>query len=432
MENQNGSSNSYLDNLRNEMLEYQKKEKKSGGNSNRKSKEEILAKYFVPRADREIFRILPPQKNASKVIVEAFFHVVALNASNGKKLKGKVIYCPAHNDAFVPKKDDSGADFKDQNGQSVMIPSECPLCEKNKALLKTQKRDDRLKGKKRDDLSPDLQVLFDRNKEIFKSANEWAAKKFYIVRGIDQGKQKDGVKFWRFKKNFRNQGTFDKLIPVLHQFMEEHKAAYFDIEQGSDISITMTDAEFNGRTYKDISAIICKSPSKLHVDALMVQQWMADPITWRDVFKPKAAPNVTAFEFLEMVSTGTDPFWDDSDQNNKRWVYPGRPDLEDLANQRFRDNDADNSSKYENFQQASDITTGINIDNVTKGHVGDFEKAGVPNAVDVTQGIETELKSTTTNAVEQPPAPVEENVASPITNSSTENKEDEEYDDLPF
>lgn len=424
------SNNSYLEKLQQEMKSYQVSERKTGGNANRKSKEEILAKYFVPRNDQETFRILPPQGGSLKPIQEAYFHVVSLNGTGGKKFHGKVVYCPAHNDPFVEQKDENGNVIKDQEGNPVKKPARCPLCEKNKEILKTQ--DKSVRGKKKENLTEAEKEIFEKNKEIFKQANEWAAKKFYIVKGIDKGKIKDGPKFWRFKKNFRNQGTFDKLIPVLNQFMETYKYPYFDPENGSDISITMTEAEFNGRPYKSISAMICKQPSKLHDDPVVVQQWLNDPTTWRDVFRKKKAPNVTPEEYLEMVVSGNDPYWDDSDSNNKKWVFPGRPDLEEKANQRDRDLTADSES-YDNFEQASDLKTGVGVSNVTQQTVGDFEKSGVPNAVDVTSGLDNGKE----NGQPQQEQKVEtqpQTVASEQNESSSNDYDepDEDYDDLPF
>lgn len=415
------NSNAYLQQLQAEMKKMVESEKKPSGN-NQRSREELLKKYFVPRNDSETFRILPPLGNSSKPIQEAFFHVATLNGPNGKKLHGKVIYCPAHNDPFEPKKDENGQIVTDKEGKPVMIPVHCPLCEKNKEILKTQ--DQSVRGKKKEDCNDAELIIWEKNREIFKVANEWTAKKFYIVRGIDKGKSGDGVKFWRFKKNFKNQGTFDKLIPVLNQFMEMYRVPYFDPENGSDLNITMSDAEFMGRTYKSITAIIPKPPSKLSSDSLIAQQWLNDKITWRDVFKKKTAPNITPIEYLEMVASGTDPYWDDTDTNNKKWVFPGRPDLEVKANTRDRDLGGEREENYNNFQQASDIQTGVGINNVTQKDVGTFENSGQPNAVDATAVVQTQPEAQTTTAT------VETNVS--VSAGDDNSIDGDDYDDLPF
>ena len=170
-----------------------------------------------------------------------------------------------------------------------------------------------------------------KNDEIWKEASKFEAKKFYILRGIDKGKQKDGVKFWRFKHNYKNQGTLDKLLPILEMYMAENQADFSDAINGTDLNIMMTDSEFSGRVYKAITAITAKGKSVLHIDPIVAQAWLDDDITWRDVFKPKQAPNMPPHDFLEAVANGVSPYWEDTDQSNKRWVFPGRPDLEEKS-----------------------------------------------------------------------------------------------------
>jgi hypothetical protein len=434
------ATNDYLEKLKQQVNSYQEEEKKStqkGGNS----RENILAKYFVPRNDQEIFRILPPDDpNSLKTMHEAFFHEVETNLPNGKKKYGTKIYCPAHNDPMVEKRDENGDIVREADGKPVLVPKPCPLCQKAKDILK--KQDNSLKGKKKENLTEDEKVIWDNNKEIFKEAKRWEAKKFYIVKGIDKGKPKDGVKFWRFKKNFRNQGTFDKIMPVINQFMQEYEKPYFDPENGCDLSITMTDATLpNGRQYRTISSIIPKQPSKLHEDPAVVEAWLNDKTTWRDVFKPKSAPNITPHEYLKMLVEGNDPYWDDTDSNNKKWVFPGRPDLEEKANTRNQDLGANVQNGQ--FEQASDIADdGVTINNVTKSDVGSFNNNDVPKANDVTSGLESEDESgqesenTSNNNEEE-----DNNTTNSTENNTSLNESDDESesyddiddpDDLPF
>ena len=367
-ENVTNVQNEDLSDLTKMFSEYQKRQTQSGGN--KKSRENILAKYFVPRNTKEIFRILPV-KAGKKRIEEAFFHVVSTNASGGKKKHGTVIYCPAHNDPKVKKLDKNGDPILDTNGQPVMIPAPCPVCAKYKRLIATQ--DQSIKYKKKDQMDESELRIKAKNDEIYKEAIKWEVKKFYIVRGIDKGQEKDGVKFWRFKHNYKNQGTLDKLLPILDDYYSIHQADFSSAVNGTDLSIIMTDSEFNGHTYKTISAITARGKSKLHSDELVMRQWLDDDITWRDVFQPKKAPNITPYEFLEMVVNGTNPYWDDTDANNKHWVFPGRPDLEEQANTRNRNLDADEN---EYFEQASDLDEEyprVTITNITESKVGTFK-----------------------------------------------------------
>jgi len=407
-ENVTNAQSNDLSELKKMFSDYQNKQNQK----KRKTSEEILAKYFVPRKTKEIFRILPC-KHGKKHIEEAFFHVVTTNASGGKKKHGTVVYCPAHNDPKVPKMV-NGKQVFDTNGQPIMIPAPCPLCDKAKKILIQQNPS--LKGRKKETLNTDELAIYEKNKLIFTEANKWEAKKFYIVRGIDKGAEKDGVKFWRFKHNFKNQGTLDKLLPILQEYMDINQADFADAKNGTDLSITMADSEFNGHVYKQISAISFRGKSPLHTDALVMQQWLDDNITWREVFKPKQAPLVTPYEFLVMIANGTNPYWDDTDSNNKHWVFPDRPDLEEAANTRNRNLDADEDAA---FEQASDLIDEeyprVTISNITPNNVGEYKD----DAINVGEAA---LKSTsTTQSAPVIPDKQEEN-----------NTSNNEYDDLPF
>jgi hypothetical protein len=354
--------------LRKMFTEFQKKQSQTG---KRKSREDLLSKYFVPRKTKETFRILPP-KPGKKHIEEAFFHVVTTNIAGGKKKHGSVIYCPAHNDPRVPKIGIDGKPVLDQNGNAILVPAPCPLCAKYKREI--AKQDPSLKGIKKENMNDAQKKIKAKNDEIYKEAIKWEAKKFYIVRGIDKGVEKDGVKFWRFKHNYKNQGTLDKLLPILEDYMSTHQADFSDPQTGTDLNIIMTDSEFNGIVYKAISAITAKGKSMLSQDPIVIRQWLDDDITWRDVFLPKKAPNITSYEFLEMIASGTNPYWDDTDANNKHWVFPGRPDLEEAANTRNRNLDTDDDT--DNFEYASDLDEEeyprVTISNITESKVGTY------------------------------------------------------------
>jgi len=406
MENQ-AQTGQDLSQLKGMFADYQKKQSQSG---NRKSREDILAKYFVPRKTKELFRILPP-KAGRKHIEEAFFHVVTTNAAGGKKKHGSVIYCPMHNDPKVQKVVD-GVPQLDGNGNPLMNPAPCPLCLKHKKLIARQ--DQSLKGIKKENMDDAQLKIKAKNDEIYKEAIKWEAKKFYIVRGIDKGLEKDGVKFWRFKHNYKNQGTLDKLLPILEEYMTVKQADFSDAVKGTDLSIIMTDSEFNGHTYKTISAITYRGESPLHADPIVARQWLDDDITWRDVFMPKKAPNTTPLEFLEMTANGSNPYWDDTDQSNKHWVFPGRPDLEELANTRTMNLDSD-----EEFEQASDLEElpRVTISNITESKVGTFTDDASDMGAETL--VETADVAASTNSEE-------------TTEESGDVGEGDNYDDLPF
>jgi len=380
----NSTQESSLSNLKKLFSDYQKKQNLN--QKTRKSIDDILIKYFVPKKQKEVFRILPP-KPGKRHIEEAYFHVVPILISGGKKKYGAKIYCPAHNDPRVPKVGIDGKPVLDQNGNPVLVPAPCPLCAKYKKEL--AKQDQSIRGIKKENMTEAQKKIKAKNDEIYKEAIKWEAKKFYIIRGIDKGAEKDGVKFWRFKHNYKNQGTLDKLLPILEEYTITHQADFSDPINGTDLTIIMTDSEFNGYVYKSISAITYRSKSPLSNDPIVMKQWLDDNTTWRDVFKPKSAPNITPYEYLEMLANGANPYWDDSDPNNKHWVFPGRPDLEEAANTRGRNLDSDE----DNFEYASDINDyddeeypRVTISNITENKVGTFNDDASDVGNDIIKG----------------------------------------------
>ena len=406
-----------------------------GGNgtngAKKKTKEEILAKYFVPRKSKETFRPLPP-KGREKIDV-AFFHVVMTNKAGGKKQIRK-LYCPAHNDPPVQKKDETGQLVFDQNGKPVMIPQACPLCAKYNAYI--SKQNPALKGLKKDDyknLTDEQKKVKEYNDKIFDEAKKWQAKKFYILRGIDKGVEKDGVKFWRFKHNFKKQGVFDKLIPALQNFIDQNSVAYYDPNQGCDLSITTTEAEFMGRKYIDVSAIFPSAKSKLHDDKLIAESWLNDPTTWRDIFKPATAPIITPYEYLVLVGQGNDPYWEDSDSNNKHWIFPNNPDLQAKANTRDQNLDAGVSSRFEYATDVVDEDDAIvNITNINSSNKSNY----VDNAVNVTADLNKSANTAApvVNTVTQPAGNTTQQapVITPSVDTFNPSTGGGNFDDLPF
>lgn len=393
------------------MKAYFEKLKNPNGNGNGKPEgglkgEDLLRKMFTPRNPNEIFRILPVS-TPSEVTQEAYFHVVPITLANGNK-QYKKLYCPSHNDELVSKKDANGKEILDQEGKPVMVKPRCPLCEKAASILATQ--DDSLFRQKikKENYTPEQKAIADRNKEIWIEGTKWEAKKFHIIKGIDRGIEKDGVKFWRFKDNRRQQGVLDKLIPVLGDYMSVNSQLFYDKDHGADISITVTDLQLPGGgrgTYKDVSAMNYRQPTPLSLDPILIDQWLNDPITWKDVFRKQKAPNVSNEKYLELVAEGNNPYWNDIDPQNKRWVFPNHPDLERLANTRDQNLDADKPKVDEKPQPS---INGDNSNTASTYKEDAIQMGAVPQ------------QEAPVPAATIPPAPVEEE------------KIDDQIDDLPF
>ena len=199
------------------------------------------------------------------------------------------------------------------------------------------------------------------------------------------------------------------------------KVDFTDPEEGTDLNIITTEGELNGRVYRQVSAITAIGKSKLHSDKYVAEAWLNDDTTWRDVFKPKQAPGITPEQYLELVAEGNAPYWDDTDPQNKHWVFPNHPKLEEAANTRSRT--FDEADDGENFEQASDLTKepSVTIGNIKPEDVGEPK---TENAVDV--GAEALNESPT-------PENVDENETSDVGEEVQDELADvDNYDDLPF
>lgn len=392
--------------------------------SNELKGDKLLAKFFTPREEKEYFRLLPP-KNPQVPYDTAFFHPVKINGQNGKKSWSKV-YCPRHNDPKVPKKDKNGEVVLNSDGKPLMIPAPCPLCAKA-AKIKSKQDFESLKGVKPENYNKKQKEIAAKNKEIWKDSTQWEAKKFYIFRGIDRGKTGDGVKFWRFKHNFKKQGVMDKLLPVLDNYIEQNQVAYYDTKKGCDLIISTSEDTIPGtnKTYTVVSNIMPKNPSALSDDGIIIKSWVNDPITWRDVFKPKTAPHMDKETFLERITVGTNPYWDQSDEDDKKWVFPDERDEELQVKANTRDESLGSNTREENIEMASDVVAGsynnVNIENVTSEDVGE----DTDDSVDATEGL-MEYDDVDVNVEDDIDEDEESNDSMDIED------DDSDYDDLPF
>ena len=389
-------------------------------------KEDLLKKYFSVRNNTEVFRPLPPLKGR-KAIEEAFFHRVKVNGSGGNK-QYATLYCPAHNDLKIHKLDENGNPMYDGT-KPVLVHAPCPLCDKYNEIL--SKQDNSVLGKKDEDLNAVERSVKEKNKEIYKEAVQWKADKYYIIKGIDKGAIKDGPKFWRFKHNYKNQGILDKITPMMSAYMEMNSVPYYDVDKGADFTIISTDSEFGKIKYKSVVSILTHQ-QPLHTDPLVAKNWTDDNTIWRDVFKPRKAPNINNEQYLQMVANGIDPYFDESDQNNKKWVFPGNPELENLANTRNMNLDNGASAPIE---QASDLrepaqarTPEITIEtNVAQPVIETPVSTPVIETPVSTPVVETPI--TTTPVAETP-------VSTPVVETPTafgyQDGSDEDYSELPF
>lgn len=234
------------------VLAQYEKSQQSGGNSNKMSMDERMKKYFaaiLPQGQNSAqkrIRILPT-KDGSSPFVEAWFHEVQVGGQWNK------LYDPSKND----------------NERS-------PLNEVYEELTSTGKESD---------------------KEL---AKNYKSRKFYIVKVIDRDKPEDGVKFWRFKHNYKNEGVLDKIIPIWR-----NKGDITNAENGRDLIIELAKAKTpKGKDYTIIQTIMYDDAQPLHEDKAQLDAWVNDELTWRDVYSKKPT------DYLEAIARGETPRWD--------------------------------------------------------------------------------------------------------------------------
>jgi len=131
-------------------------------------------------------------------------------------------------------------------------------------------------------------------------ATQYKARKFYIVKVVDRDNESDGVKFWRFKHNYKQEGILDKIIPIW-----KAKGDVTDSDKGRDLILELTKAKTpKGATYTVIQTVMYDDPSPTHEDDEQASTWINDELTWEDVYSKKPV------EYLESIARGETPRWD--------------------------------------------------------------------------------------------------------------------------
>lgn len=251
------------------LAQYEKNTESRGGGDSM-SQEDRLKKYFTTylpkgtKTGQKKVRILPTPDGSSP-FKEVWFHEVQVD---GKWLK---LYDPGKND----------------NERS-------PLTEVYEELMKTGKESDK------------------------KLAQQYRPRKFYIVKVIDRDNEDDGVKFWRFKDNYKQEGILDKVIPIWRA-----KGDVTDANEGRDLIVELTKAKSNsGIEYTVVQTIMYDDPCPLSEDSDLMKEWMEDEMTWSDVYAQRPV------EYLEAVANGETPRWD---SDLKKFVYGDGEELETIG-----------------------------------------------------------------------------------------------------
>jgi hypothetical protein len=192
---------------------------------------------------------------------------------------------------------------------------DCPFCEAREALLATGK---------------------DSDKELAKG---YGARRAYVVKVINRDAEDEGVKFWRFNHDYRNEGIFDKIVGIIKN--RGAKGNIADPVTGRDLIIEMGKNQKNATIIK---SIVDADPEPLTEDAALSQEWLSDTRTWEDVY------SIRNYEYLEIVVRGGEPTWDKA---NNKWV-----DKAELADAEASDLDeALTIGSEETSEEATEETT---------------------------------------------------------------------------
>ena len=233
------------------LSQYEKSQSSSNATS-KMSSEDRMKKYFAAllkdnekQGQRKI-RILPTTDGSSP-FKEVWFHEVQVDG------KWQKFYDPAKND----------------NERS-------PLNEVYEELMSTGKESDK------------------------QLATQYRSRKFYIVKVVDRDNEQDGVKFWRFKHNYKQEGILDKIIPIW-----KAKGDITDPDNGRDLILELTKAKTpKGATYTVIQTVMYDDPAPISNDTDQMSDWVGNEMTWEDVYSKKPV------EYLEALARGETPRWD--------------------------------------------------------------------------------------------------------------------------
>ena len=234
------------------LAQYEKSTQNSASSGSKMSSEDRMKKYFAAllkdneKQGQRRVRILPTTDGSSP-FKEVWFHEILVD---GKYQK---FYDPGKND----------------NERS-------PLNEVYEELMSTGKEADK------------------------QLATQYRARKFYIVKVVDRDNEQDGVKFWRFKHNYKQEGILDKIIPIW-----KAKGDITDPDKGRDLILELTKAKTpKGAFYTVIQTVMYDDPSAISENTDQMSDWVGDELTWEDVYSKKPV------EYLEAIARGETPRWD--------------------------------------------------------------------------------------------------------------------------
>lgn len=237
------------------MAQYESMQKKETPKKERVSNDDRLKKYFtsfIPESEQsaqKIIRLLPGTDGKSPFEVVKGHSIMV----NGKSQK---FICPefANNEP-------------------------CPFCEAKGEILKNYDSKN------------------ENSKKLLKQYNQ---RDFFVIKLIERGKEDEGVKFWRFNRDYRNAGIYDKIMDIIKTLGSYEDI--FSVTNGIDLIININRDQNGNATVTSI--IASRNNTPLTNDENLTNELLSNTETWRDVYK------VYPYEYLSLLVRGETPVWD--------------------------------------------------------------------------------------------------------------------------
>lgn len=201
-------------------------------------------------------------------------------------------------------------------------------------------------------------------------AKVYRPKPYYVMRGIERGKEADGPKFWRF--SIVDDGIMERIKPIIQRLNAKNPgdgAIWRPDAKGRDLVITVTRDK---RNYVIATAIITDDASPLSKDIAEADKWLNDTTTWRDVYRKKP------LEYLKVIAAGKEPVWD---VEAKKFVAKGDEENEAATHKSIQEQYATTSDK--NYGQiptplGAEINTTSAVANAAEAPEVDVDEDDLP------------------------------------------------------
>lgn len=160
-------------------------------------------------------------------------------------------------------------------------------------------------------------------REIWKN---YSAKNSVIMRGIERGKENEGVKYWKFNLRQDKTDPYNQICNLADQRRNEGLAYgrnvnIFDYNEGYDLIITITKGS-EGKKGNGITITDAKFASPLSQDPEQAKAWLYDGKKWTDVF------GVKDYNYLTLIAKGKVPFYD---KQAGKWIDKAERDNNQAA-----------------------------------------------------------------------------------------------------